>query len=134
MRWMKRFGVSGLCHAPQMKKRCAWLLSDQIRKELPHHKAPMFTLIDNGDLYGPEPLGRQALLMVGEAIARIGSVGRADLQNWANVEFVDAVDCFVIPGFIDPHEHILGGSGENGFSSQTPEISLSEIVTAGITT
>ncbi|MGZ8426087.1 MAG: amidohydrolase family protein [Candidatus Binatia bacterium] len=94
----------------------------------------MFTLIDNGDLYGPEPLGQQTLLIVGEAIASIGSVSRADLQSWTNVEFVDAGECFVLPGFIDPHEHILGGSGEKGFSSQTPEISLSEIVTAGITT
>jgi beta-aspartyl-dipeptidase (metallo-type) len=94
----------------------------------------MFTLIENGDLYSPEPLGQQTLLMVGEQIARIGSVARTDLQAWAEVEFIDAAGCLVIPGLIDPHEHILGGSGEKGFSSQTPEISLSEIATAGITT
>src|SRR5215203_4860725 len=94
----------------------------------------MFTLIENGDLYGPEPLGRQSLLMVGEEIARIGSVARTDLEAWADVDFIDAGGCLVLPGLIDPHEHILGGSGEKGFSSQTPEISLSEIATAGITT
>ena len=50
------------------------------------------------------------------------------------VETVDAEGGFVVPGLIDPHEHLLGGSGESGFSSQTPEITLSEIVAAGITT
>jgi beta-aspartyl-dipeptidase (metallo-type) len=40
----------------------------------------------------------------------------------------------VTPGLIDPHQHLLGGSGEAGFSTQTPEISVSEIVRAGITT
>jgi beta-aspartyl-dipeptidase (metallo-type) len=35
---------------------------------------------------------------------------------------------------IDPHEHLLGGSGEEGFSSQTPEIFLREIAIAGVTT
>jgi len=39
----------------------------------------------------------------------------------------------VTPGFIDPHEHLLGVSGEEGFATQTPEISVSEIICAGIT-
>jgi beta-aspartyl-dipeptidase (metallo-type) len=47
---------------------------------------------------------------------------------------IDATGCVVTPGLIDPHEHLLGGSGEGGFSTQTPEITLSEIVGAGITT
>src|SRR5205085_1676470 len=42
--------------------------------------------------------------------------------------------CIVAPGFIDPHEHLLGGSGEKGFSTQTPELSATEIIEAGITT
>ena len=40
----------------------------------------------------------------------------------------------IAPGLVDPHEHLLGGSGEEGFSSQTPEIFLREIATAGVTT
>ena len=46
---------------------------------------------------------------------------------------IDASDCYGCPGFIDPHEHLLGGSGEEG-SRRRPEIHVSEIVCAGITT
>jgi beta-aspartyl-dipeptidase (metallo-type) len=49
------------------------------------------------------------------------------------LEVVDAAGCFVVPGLIDPHEHLLGGSGEDGFATATPAITLTEIVSAGIT-
>lgn len=39
-----------------------------------------------------------------------------------------------LPGIIDPHQHLLGGSGEKGFHTQTPQIFLSELITAGVTT
>lgn len=52
-----------------------------------------------------------------------------------DVEVINIGGNFVCPGIIDPHSHLLGGSGENGgFSSQTPEIALSEIAKCGITT
>jgi beta-aspartyl-dipeptidase (metallo-type) len=46
---------------------------------------------------------------------------------------VDATGCIVVPGFIDPHQHLLGGSGEGSLALQTPELFLREIVRAGIT-
>lgn len=95
----------------------------------------MLTLIENGEVYAPEPRGRNAVLLTGGKIAKIGDVGRRAVESIGlEVEFIDATDCVITPGFIDPHEHLLGGSGEKGFSTQTPEIYLSEIVTAGITT
>jgi beta-aspartyl-dipeptidase (metallo-type) len=95
----------------------------------------MFTLIEHGEVYAPEPLGRQSVLLVGNRIGRIGDIERKALEaTKLDLEVIDASNCVVTPGFIDPHQHLLGGSGERGFSTQTPEITLSELVTAGITT
>lgn len=96
----------------------------------------MFTLIENGEIYAPEPLGRRPILLIDDKIARIGE---ADARLAASIleldlEVVDASGCIVTPGFIDPHSHLIGGSGEEGFASRTPEIQLSEIIQWGITT
>ena len=95
----------------------------------------MLTLIENGDVYAPEHLGEHSILLVDGKIGLIGEVDRHAVDAIGlDVDVIDASDCIVCPGFIDPHEHLLGGSGEEGFATQTPEIHLSEIVTAGITT
>ena len=46
----------------------------------------------------------------------------------------DCSDKIICPGFIDQHIHIIGGGGEGGLASRIPEIMLSKIVSAGITT
>jgi beta-aspartyl-dipeptidase (metallo-type) len=95
----------------------------------------MLTLIENGFVYAPEPRGVQSVLFAGDRIEKIGGVDRRALEAAGlDLEVIDAGDCFVTPGLVDPHEHLLGGSGEEGFSSQTPEIFLREIATAGVTT
>jgi len=95
----------------------------------------MLTLIENGFVYAPEPRGVRSVLFAGDRIEKIGDVDRRALESAGlDLEVVDADDCIVTPGLIDPHEHLLGGSGEEGFSSQTPEIFLSEIATGGVTT
>ena len=95
----------------------------------------MLTLIEHAEVYAPEPRGRASVLLVGDAVARVGAVDRRALEaTGLELAVVDATGCVVTPGFIDPHEHLLGGSGESGFATQTPEIVLSEIVPHGITT
>lgn len=37
----------------------------------------------------------------------------------------------LLPGFIDSHVHILGGGGEGGFSTRTPEIKIEDLIDAG---
>ncbi|HKI06378.1 MAG TPA: beta-aspartyl-peptidase [Thermoanaerobaculia bacterium] len=96
----------------------------------------MLTLIENAEIYAPEPRGRQSILLIGDKIARIGEV---DARVAASVlemelEVIDAKGCVVTPGFIDPHSHLIGGSGEEGFASRSPALQLSEIVAWGITT
>jgi len=39
-----------------------------------------------------------------------------------------------VPGFIDGHVHIMGGGGEGGPATRTPELVLSDAVMGGVTT
>ena len=95
----------------------------------------MLTLIENGEVYTPEPAGKRSILLTDGKIAKVGEVDRRAVETLGvEYEVVDATGCLVVPGFIDPHQHLLGGSGEKGFSSQTPEFFISEIVPFGITT
>ena len=95
----------------------------------------MHTLIENGDVYAPQPLGRRSVLLADSKIAAVGRVNRPALEALGvEYEVVDADGCLVTPGWIDPHVHLLGGSGEQGFSTQTPEFFVGEIVRHGFTT
>jgi len=95
----------------------------------------MLLLIENGELYDPMPRGKQSLLIANDRIEKIGRVDRRALDALGvEHEVIDATGWAVVPGLIDPHEHLLGGSGEGSLALQTPELFLREIVRAGITT
>ncbi|HYG11354.1 MAG TPA: amidohydrolase family protein [Pyrinomonadaceae bacterium] len=96
----------------------------------------MLTLVENGEVYAPAALGQRDVLILDRRIARIGDVDAtaAAAALRLELETVDARGCLVAPGLIDPHQHLLGGSGEKGFSTQTPEVYASELALAGITT
>ncbi len=95
----------------------------------------MFTLIENGEIFAPAPIGIQSLLSVEGNILKIGEINPRFVEK-LGVEFevINARGCLITPGFIDPHQHLLGGSGEQGFSTQTPEMTATEIISAGLTT
>ena len=95
----------------------------------------MFTLIEHGEVYTPEPRGVQAVLLANETIVKIGAV---DARKLAALDLpcvtIDAAGCVVVPGFVDPHAHLIGAGGEQGFASRNAEVSLGELLQAGITT
>jgi len=91
----------------------------------------MFTLIKGGTLYAPEKMGTKDILIVGRIIARISD--RIDLPAAFSVEVIPASGKIVTPGLIDLHVHLLGGGGEGGPRTRTPEINLSKITRAGVT-
>jgi beta-aspartyl-dipeptidase (metallo-type) len=96
---------------------------------------PRLTLIHGGEVYTPEPIGVQSVLLAGTTILKIGAIDRRAIQSLGvPCTFIDASGCVVAPGLIDPHEHLIGAGGEEGFTSRMPEVSLHEIVGAGITT
>ncbi|MBA1336245.1 MAG: beta-aspartyl-peptidase [Firmicutes bacterium] len=93
----------------------------------------MLKIIKNGEVYAPEYLGKKDILI---ADRRIGFIhDEIPLPSGlGDIEVMDAGSKIVVPGFIDSHVHICGGGGEGSFSTRTPEIQLSDITTAGVTT
>lgn len=90
-------------------------------------------LIRNCEVYAPDPLGRAQVLTGGERILGVGDF--TALGSAAEIfDTFDAAGTIALPGFIDPHVHILGGGGEGGFKTRTPEATLTGLTTAGVTT
>ena len=94
---------------------------------------PKCLLIKNADLYAPEHLGRQDILMIGEQVALVAPEIAGGVPG-LETEVIDAAGGKVIPGYVDQHVHIIGGGGESGPYSRTPEVQLSAVTTAGVTT
>ena len=94
----------------------------------------MVTLIKNAKVYQPEYAGVKDILVLGDRIAAVGENLRADFGGSVEVEKLDASGMAAVPGFIDSHEHILGGGGEGGFHTRTPEAALKDLIMNGITT
>jgi beta-aspartyl-dipeptidase (metallo-type) len=93
----------------------------------------MLKLLKNCQVYSPEDLGMNDILIVGDKIGLIAPNISEDYSP-ISMEVVDLAGKTVVPGFIDPHVHMTGGGGEAGFYSRVPEIMLSGIIRAGITT
>lgn len=89
-------------------------------------------LIKNADVYAPQPLGIVDILIINDKIAKIGQQLAAPQD--LDCQILDAQKRKVVPGYVDQHVHIIGGGGESGPYSRTPEINLSELTKVGITT
>ena len=95
-------------------------------------KKTFFTLLKNAHVIAPEDLGVKDILVAGEKIAMIGE--GLSLPAVYDFEVVDCEGNYVVPGFIDSHVHLIGGGGEGGYATRTPEIQLTDITTSGVTT
>ncbi len=93
----------------------------------------MICLIKNGHVYAPEDLGTKDILVAGKMVIEIAEPGRIRLEG-TRVDIIEATGKVVLPGFIDPHVHILGGGGEGGPTTRAPEIHLEEVISSGVTT
>ncbi|MDX1453023.1 MAG: beta-aspartyl-peptidase, partial [Oleiphilaceae bacterium] len=93
----------------------------------------MLTLLRTVECYAPEPQGIIDILIGGGRI--IATAPKLDLNlSGVELEIVDGGDSLVIPGLVDTLVHIVGGGGEGGFASRTPELPLSAAIRSGITT
>lgn len=91
----------------------------------------MITLLKNAQLYSPASLGRQHLLVSGNQIAAIEP--NLTIQG-DTVQHLDVSGCLLLPGLVDSLVHIIGGGGEGGFASRTPELDSRDAFAAGVTT
>lgn len=94
----------------------------------------MVTIIRNAKVYQPEYAGVKDILILGDRIAAVGEHLRADFGGSLEVQEINGEGMAAVPGFIDSHEHIMGGGGEGGFHTRTPEASLGDLIRNGITT
>lgn len=92
----------------------------------------MFTLIKNADVFAPEPLGKKDVLLAFDRIAAIED--HIDLRGLTDVKVIEATGMKLAPGLIDAHVHIAGAGGEGGPATRTPELRLSDMISAGVTT
>ena len=89
-------------------------------------------LIKKAKVYAPEYLGILDVLIGGGKILKIAE--NLPAESAYDVEVIDGSGKVLFPGLIDAHVHILGGGGEGGAKTRTPEIMLTDITKAGVTT
>lgn len=92
----------------------------------------MFTLLKNARIYAPKMLGKQDILICQGQIVALDP----DLQvnGLPDLQIYDLSGKYLCPGLVDGHAHLIGGGGEGGFATRTPEVQLSQLIKAGITT
>lgn len=89
-------------------------------------------LLRNAQVYAPESLGRQDVLVTHGKIAAIEP--KIDWSSNVPVQEYDCNGAILCPGFVDSLTHITGGGGEGGFATRTPEMQLKDAVEGGVTT
>lgn len=92
----------------------------------------MISLVKGCRVYAPDHLGFKDVLLAGgkiEGIYENISIGDSSMD----INIIDGKGKLMFPGFIDSHVHIIGGGGEGGYHTRTPEIQLSSLIENGIT-
>lgn len=91
----------------------------------------MLKLIKNCNIYAPQKLGVQDILIANDKIVAIDN----NLDSYiSKAEIFDFEGQIITPGLIDQHIHIAGAGGTSGFQSMTPEVNLSDLIACGSTT
>lgn len=89
-------------------------------------------LFKNCEVYTPDYIGKKDVLVSGNKITAIEN--SIDLPIGLNIEIIDCSGMKMVPGFIDAHVHIAGAGGEGGPATRTPEMQLTHMIEAGVTT
>jgi len=91
----------------------------------------MFKLLKKCNIYAPQKLGVQDILIANDKIVAIDT----NLDSYVSeAEVFDFSGQIITPGLIDQHIHVAGAGGTSGFFSMTPEVNLSDLIACGSTT
>ncbi|TDT58464.1 beta-aspartyl-peptidase [Fonticella tunisiensis] len=91
-------------------------------------------LIKSPSIYSPDYMGKKSILISSDKIIYISGEIAVPDKNFPEVEVIDGEGLTAIPGIIDLHVHIIGGGGEGGYTTRTPELNLTAFTLNGITT
>lgn len=92
----------------------------------------MISLIKGCRVYSPNDIGIKDVLIAGDKIE--GIYDNIEIKSdLLKINIIDGDKKLIFPGFIDSHVHIIGGGGEGGYNTRTPEIQLSRLIESGIT-
>jgi beta-aspartyl-dipeptidase (metallo-type) len=95
----------------------------------------MLVLFKNGKIFLKGQFEKADMLIFGRSIVKIGEISyQLLLQNKFDVDEINCENHLLIPGLVDSQTHLAGGSGEQGFLSQPPRITIEECIRGGITT
>ncbi len=92
----------------------------------------MLTLFKNANTYTPLYIGKKDILVGGKSILAVAD--HIEPPQGVEVTTVDCTGLSLVPGLIDSHVHITGGGGEGGPASRMPELQISMMTDAGVTT
>lgn len=92
----------------------------------------MLELLTNAQVFAPEPLGRQHLLVAGGRIVWMGAALPL-LPTVVGATVRDLGGRRVIPGLVDAHVHLTGGGGEAGAHTKGPPLPRSRFTRGGVT-
>jgi len=99
---------------------------------MPDLSAAQFLLLQGAQLFAPEDRGTCDVLVAnGKIIAVDRHIPPDTVPDCTLIPLHGRLLC---PGFIDQHVHLIGGGGEAGPTTRTPEVTLSRLTEAGITT
>ena len=89
-------------------------------------------LFQNCTVYSPDYLGKKDVFIGGGKILAVGE--KIPKPRGMPVEVVSGEGLLMTPGFVDAHVHFAGAGGEGGPATRTPELHLSMLTRAGVTT
>lgn len=99
---------------------------------MPPSETPPMILLRNAEVFAPEAIGRQQLLIGGGRILAMSS-GVIEPPRGVELEIVDLHGLRLLPGLVDGHVHVTGGGGEGGFATRIAPLALSRYTHNGVT-